>query len=174
MTDLAESLATIAQVATAFAGFAGIVIALGGREHHRWSVRERNGVRVILQSALGAVFFALLPSSVGIVLVGTSAWRVSGVLFAAYHATILVWAVRVQSTFREEYPVATMMGARVVLGSFAAGSMLLFALIVAIVTASDRWLTFAYLGNLLWLLIVSVWIFAALVLESMSPRAPDG
>lgn len=164
---------TIAQLAAAFAGFAGIVIALAGRTRHDWPARERNGVRVILQSTLGSVFFAMLPHLTEFVLEQPTAWRVAAAPFVVYHGVILTWAVRAARSIRDTHRGSSMMRAPIIYASFAAGLVLVLALAGAALFGQVRWLEFWYVANLLWLLIVSVWIFAALVLDSIPERGAD-
>jgi ABC-type transport system involved in cytochrome c biogenesis permease subunit len=60
--DQLENLRTIAEVATAFAGFTGVVIILGHRSSGSWSASEHSTIRILLEASIGTVFFALLPA----------------------------------------------------------------------------------------------------------------
>jgi hypothetical protein len=89
--DQFENLRTIAEVATAFAGFTGIVIVLGHRSSGAWSASERSTIRILLETSIGTVLFALLPA---IILRGFSSpftgWRVSAGLLTVYHLATAV------------------------------------------------------------------------------------
>jgi hypothetical protein len=91
--DQLENLRTIAEVATAFAGFTGIVVVLGHRTSGAWSTSERSTIRILLETSIGTVLFALLPA---IVVQSFSSpftgWRVSAGLLTVYHLAIVVRA----------------------------------------------------------------------------------
>lgn len=90
--DHFENLRTIAEVATAFAGFTGVVIVLGHRSAGAWSAAERSTIRNLLEAAIGVVFFALLPAAVALNLAISTTWRLAAGLLAIYHVAILVRA----------------------------------------------------------------------------------
>ena len=73
-----DILRTLAEVATAFAGFTGIVVVLGGRTREKWRANETTALLVLLASSLGVVFFGFVPDLVRAAhLEPSEAWRIS-------------------------------------------------------------------------------------------------
>jgi hypothetical protein len=162
-----EALHTLAEVATAFAGFTGIVVVLGGRENNAWRTNDRTAVFVLLLSSLGVVFFGFAPDLTQAAhLEPNQAWRLSIFLFAIYHLAIILGGVRGQRHGRiagePEFvpwpvtPVAVTGGSLIVLGQLliAAGFL-------------QSWMFFFYLAGLLWMLAICTATFAMILLHSM-------
>ncbi len=86
-----EILHTLAEVATAFAGFTGIVVVLGRRSIGEWRSNEKTIVSVLLASSLGVVLFAFVPDlGSAAQLSPSTTWRVSAFLFASYHLVVIL------------------------------------------------------------------------------------
>ena len=80
-----DILRTLAEVATAFAGFTGIVVVIGGRARGNLIA-----LLVILASSLGVVFFGFVPDlALAAHLEPSQAWRLSTFLFATYHLVVI-------------------------------------------------------------------------------------
>jgi len=84
-----ENLRTIAEVATAFAGFTGVVIVLGRRSAGGWTPAESSTIRILLEASIGVVFLGLLPPALVLNLSASTTWRVCAGLLAAYHSAIM-------------------------------------------------------------------------------------
>jgi hypothetical protein len=90
-----DTLYAFAQVAVAFAGFAGLMAFVRGRAAGPPTRVQRNRLIGMVRVALIATAFAMLPivvESLGLSEVAT--WRVSGVLFAIAFAPIMVTSWR--------------------------------------------------------------------------------
>ena len=92
-----ELLFTIGEIAVAFAGFAGLVVALARRGDRSPEQAQLDVVHLknVLAQSLFAVAFALIPAMLGAMAVGVdTAWRGSALLFAGLYGPYLVSAVR--------------------------------------------------------------------------------
>ncbi|MEM8769622.1 MAG: hypothetical protein AAGE43_19470, partial [Pseudomonadota bacterium] len=58
--DVVELLIGIAEIATALAGFTGVVVAFGSRSHGAWHPGDRLRLGFLLEASLTAGGFALL------------------------------------------------------------------------------------------------------------------
>ena len=162
-----ETLRTLAEVATAFAGFTGIVVALGGRAGHSWRTNDKNAVWVLLATSLGVVFFGFVPDLIRAAhLEPSQTWRVSTFLFAIYHLANILGGVRAQRHARAggapvslPWPIAPVLitgGSSIVVGQLFTAAGLL-----------QSWTFFFYLAGLLWMLAISTLVFAMLLLRTM-------
>jgi hypothetical protein len=87
-----ELLFTIGEIAVAFAGFAGLVVALARRGDRSAAEAQLDVVHLknVLAQSLFAVAFALLPAMLEAMGVGVgTAWRVSALLFAVLYGLYL-------------------------------------------------------------------------------------
>jgi hypothetical protein len=163
-----DILRTLAEVATAFAGFTGIVVVLGGRDRREWRSNDTTAVIVLLASSLGVVFFAFIPDLARAAhLEPSQAWRVSTLLFATYHLLVILGSIRSRKLARGEprfgprvmVPVTVPIGLSIILAQFLTGAGVL-----------SSWLFFFYLLGLLWMLAIATIVFAVLLLETLSSR----
>jgi len=164
-----DILRTLAEIATAFAGFAGVVVVLGGRDHG-WRTIYTTEVTVLLACSLGVVFFGFLPDLARAAHLGpTEAWRVSTLLFAVYHLAVIlgsIWARK--RAFAAGEP---RFGPRPFLPVvFSGGFSIVLAQLLAAAGLMSSWLFFFYLLGLLWLLAMATLVFGVLLLDSVSSR----
>jgi len=84
-----DNLRTISEVATAFAGFTGVVIVLGRRSAGGWTQPESSTIRILLEASIGVVFFSLLPPILVLNISSSTTWRVCTGALAIYHLVII-------------------------------------------------------------------------------------
>ena len=165
-----EILHTLAEVATAFAGFTGIVVVLGRRSFGEWRSHEKTIVSVLLASSLGVVLFAFMPDLGSAAQISPSTtWRVSAFLFASYHLVVIlasIIAIRRALARGETVPIPKPL----LLPVFTAGFSVIAAQYVTAMGLLGAWLFFFYLLGLLWLLCVATACFTILLLEAASPK----
>jgi hypothetical protein len=90
-----QILHTLAEVATAFAGFTGIVLVLGQRTMGGWGLMEKGYLAVLLFTSLGVVFFAFVLDLASAAHLGPgNAWRLSTVVFATYHLAVMAYGIK--------------------------------------------------------------------------------
>ena len=80
-----DTLAVIASVAIAIAGFSGVVVALTGRTADSFGPLEKLNFRILLQVSALALFFAIVPLILHRGLEPSAAWRVSMLLYGTVH-----------------------------------------------------------------------------------------
>jgi hypothetical protein len=159
-------------VATAFAGFTGIVVALASRARTDWSSNHINAIAALLASSLGVVFFAFVPDLVRAARLETDqAWRISTCLFAAYHVVVIVTAYRARARAlssgetdlipRRAALLLPVGGFSIIVAQFLTGAGFL-----------QPWLFFFYLLGLLWMLAIATFVFAVLLMDTMLSRPP--
>jgi hypothetical protein len=157
--EQAETLRTIAEVATAFAGFSGVLVVLGRRTEREWAYAETMSITLLLLYSLGAVLFAFVPLLVEAA--GLPVWRVSAGLFAAFHLTVLIGSLRsyllAGAPLIPRWIIAP--AATVALG------FLTFNLLIA-AGFFQSLAFFGYLVALVWFLAWAALMFAALLFES--------
>ncbi len=162
-----DILYALAEVATAFAGFAGIVIVLGGRDRGTWQPSDPFFLTGLLSCSLGVVFFGFVPDLVRAAhLDAGHAWRVSAFLFATYHLGVLV--VQARSRRRVLSQESHLLGSRPLLAVHYAGALMTAALFVVAAGFLSSWLFFAYLLNLLWLLLMAAYAFGMFLVEAVT------
>ncbi len=165
-----EILHTLAEVATAFAGFTGIVVVLGRRSIGEWRSNEKTIVSVLLASSLGVVLFAFVPDlGSAAQLSPSTTWRVSAFLFASYHLVVIlasIVAIRRALARGEMLPIPKSL----LLPVFTAGFSVIAAQYLTAMGLLGAWLFFFYLLGLLWLLCIATLMFTVLLLEAVSPR----
>ena len=166
-----EILHALSEVATAFAGFAGIVIVLGGRARGAWQPGDTPILIGLLACSLGVVFFGFVPDLVQAAhLDSARTWQVSAFLFASYHlAVVLIQYRSRRSVIAGDAPL---FGSRPLVGVHYIGLCLIAALLVTAAGFLSSWLFFFYLLNLLWLLLMSAYAFGIFLVEAVSSR-PD-
>ena len=166
-------LQTLAEVATAFAGFTGIVVALAGRARKDWQSNHITAIAVLLASSLGVVFFAFVPDLLRAARFETDpAWRIATLLFATYHVVVIVVAFRARGRAasggemdlipRRSVPLSLVGGVSIVVGQILTGAGFL-----------QPWLFFFYLLGLLWMLAIATFLFAVLLLDTKSTGPPS-
>ena len=80
-----DTLAVIASVAIAIAGFSGVVVALTGRTTDTFGQVERLNFRILLQVSALALLFALVPLILHRAFEAPQAWRISMALYGMAH-----------------------------------------------------------------------------------------
>lgn len=154
MLEQTDSLHTIAELAIALAGFAGIVVALDRRLSAE-QVSVHGGFGVLLGSSFGAALFAFVPEWVEAAgLAPGYTWHVSNGLFGAYRLTYVGIATRAARRAGSPIPRPVSVGA--------------LALGVCHLAAAAGLIElqyFVYLTGLLWSLAMAVLSFARLVRE---------
>ena len=80
-----ETLLAIAEIATALAGFSGVVVVFGSRSQGSWQAGDRMRLGFLLEASLAAGGFALLT----LLLLNTTgdeglAWTAAGAIWALY------------------------------------------------------------------------------------------
>jgi len=157
--EQAETLRTIAEVATAFAGFSGVVVVLGRRTEREWSYVETATISLLLLYSLGVVLFAFVPLLVEAA--GVPVWRVSAGLFGVFHFSVLIGSFRL--TLRDDElliprwiipPTTTVASVILTFNSLVAAGFF------------QPLAFFGYLVALLWFLAWAALMFAALLFES--------
>ncbi len=165
-----DILRTLAEVATAFAGFTGIVVVLGGRARGEWRSNETTAVTVLLASSLGVVFFGFVPDLARAAhLEPGQAWRASTFLFATYHLVVILASFRVRKGVLARGEPH--FGPRAIVPvSLAGGLSIILGQILTAAGLSSSWLFFFYLLGLLWMLAIATLMFAVLLLDTRSSR----
>ena len=98
-------LATIAELAIAFAGFSGIVSALGRREEGAAFPEDRIRLAVLVAASLSTAGFALLPFLLWEVAAPPErVWALSSALYVPYALTALLVGNRFGRRARDEDP----------------------------------------------------------------------
>ena len=158
--EQAETLRTIAEVATAFAGFSGVIVVLGRWTEREWSYVDTITISLLLLFSLGVVFFALVPFLVEAA--GVRIWRISNGLFGVYHLAVFVWVIRRSLNRRTTgllppwlFSAAVTVGALTIAFKFLVAAGFL-----------QSFLFLAYLIGLVWLLAMAAFVFTALLFES--------
>jgi hypothetical protein len=160
--DYQNALSTLAEVAIAITGFAGVVAVFGGRSSGHWSVFEQTRLVVLLGCSLAALLFCVLPFVVlSIPVSESSCWRslsvlLAGVLavFTAQVARVAIEALRVPRSERE---VSLLLSA-----IFLTGDLL--AIILLLANAFSLGVVWPYLAAIIWLLAMAAMIFVRLVM----------
>jgi hypothetical protein len=159
--DYQNALSTLAEVAIAITGFAGVVAVFGGRSSGHWSVFERTRLVFLLGGSLAALLFCVLPFVVlSIPVSESSCWRslsvlLAGVLavFTAQVARVAIEALRVPRSERE---VSLLLSA-----IFLTGDLLAIPLLLANAFLGVVW---AYLAAIIWVLAKAAMIFVRMVM----------
>lgn len=169
--DTTTVLLATAQIAVAFAGFAGLA-ALLGRRQSKDDVRiDVMRLRAILEGSLSVVAVSVLPLillSMGMTRSGT--WRFcSGVYLAVSLALVIVWTSRIRGATRAGLPVN-----RRITGMFYGIAGLLTLLLGSNLFAFPETLMFAvYLASLYIVLLGMALLFLRLVASLITSAAPS-
>lgn len=165
--DQAENLRTIAEIAAAFAGFTGVVLILGQRSVGTWSPAEASTIRVLLESSIGAVFFALLPNIILPAFVSPiTTWRVSAALLTVYHVAAIA-----RSDLLDRRATAELLGRRLDWGLTIGGLISSGATAVVALGFVTGAAALIYTLSLLYILLVAALCFGALLLSGGRPAA---
>jgi len=165
--DQAENLRTIAEVAIALAGFTGVVIVLGQRSAGTWSAAERSTIRVLLESSVGAVFFALFPAIVvSSFSAPITAWRVSAGLLTVYHAAAIA-----RADILDRREAAHILGPKLDWGLTIGGLISMCATAAVALGIATPAAALIYSLSLLYMLLVGALCFGALLLSGARPAA---
>lgn len=99
--EIQESLTTIAEIAVALAGFSGLVVVLR-KNNGPLNAIEKYRMAVLLATAFGAMFLALLPATLRqLGFSGDVLWRMSsGILTAFSLIFLLAWIFSSRRFFR--------------------------------------------------------------------------
>ena len=167
-----DILRTLSEVATAFAGFTGIIVVLGSRARGEWRSNEITAVSVLLACSVGVVFFGFVPDLARAAhLEPTQAWRASVFLFATYHLVVILGSIRGRKRARDRGE--PYFGSRSIIPRvYGFGLFIVLAQFLTAAGFLSSWLFFFYLLGLLWLLLMATYVFSVLLLESVSSR-PD-
>lgn len=165
--DQADNLRTIAEVAIALAGFTGVVLVLGQRSVGTWSAAETSAIRVLLESSIGAAFFALFPA---IVVSSFSdpigGWRLSAGLLTLYHVAAIA---RADIVDRGE--AARVLGRKLDRGLTIGGLCSIVATSIVALGFAAPAAVLIYSLSLLYMLLVGALCFGALLLSGGRPTA---
>jgi len=91
--DYSETLIGLAELAVALAGFAGVAVAFGSRDHGAWHPGDRLRLHFLLESSLAAGGFAILTLVLLHALPDSEAlpWQLGSALWALY-MPLSLWA----------------------------------------------------------------------------------
>jgi hypothetical protein len=159
--DYQNALSTLAEVAIAITGFAGVVAVFGRRSSGHWSVFERTRLVALLGCSLAALLFCVLPFVVlSIPVSESSCWRslsvlLAGVLtvFTAQVARVAIPALRVPRSERE---VSLLLSA-----FFLTGDLLAIPLLLANAFLGVVW---PYLAAIIWVLARAAMVFVRMIM----------
>ena len=159
--DYQNALSTLAEVAIAITGFAGVVAVFGRPGSGHWSDLEQVRLVVLLGSSLAALLFCVLPFVVlSIPVSESSCWRSLSVLlavaltvFTAQVARVAIEALRVPRSERE---VSLLLSA-----IFLTGDLLAIPLLLANAFLGVVW---PYLAAIIWVLARAAMIFVRMVM----------
>ena len=115
-----DILQTFAEVGVALAGFTGVVFILGNRAAGEWSRAERMWFRILLDSSVIVVFFALLPVVLESYLSTSTAWRWSAGLLGVGGLGFLAALWPRFWPHRQVFPTTWR---RIVMGNFIVGTL---------------------------------------------------
>ncbi len=159
-----DTLMTLAQVAIAFAGFTGIVIAIGGRGRGDWGAFDQGALVVMLLCSLGAGFLAFAPDLAQAAhLDDASASRVALAASALFQVGLGAWGFR---RLRRDLARGVPNPLPRVGVSLNAATLLLAALQLGAAAFASGWVAFAFLLGLLWLLGAAAFAFTLLLTDA--------
>lgn len=93
--DHSETLIGVASIATALAGFTGVVVAFGSRAHGAWHPGDRLRLAFLLEASLTGAGFALLAlAGLALEVRETVLWPTVSVLWALYMVASLIRSSR--------------------------------------------------------------------------------
>jgi hypothetical protein len=147
---------TIAELAIGIAGFSAIIVVLSPKPIRAWRQVDQHNFRGLLQITAVTIFFCFLPFIVDTVVGDGSVWKISLLIYAAYHVVDL-------ATFTFQFPKEAGLVNRVMLflGYVVAIIQIVFGL-----AGSAQSMEAVYLVALIWHLSVSFTAFVLLILNS--------
>ena len=159
--DYQNALSTLAEVAIAITGFAGVVAVFGRRSSGHWSVFEQTRLVVLLGCSLAALLFCVLPFVVlSIPVSESSCWRSLSVLLAValtvFTAQVVRVAIEALRVPRSEREVSLLLSA-----FFLTGDLLAIPLLLANAFLGVVW---PYLAAIIWVLARAAMIFVRMVM----------
>jgi len=160
--DYQNALSTLAEVAIAITGSAGVVAVFGRRSSGQWSVLERARLVALLGLSLAALLFCVLPFVVlSIPVSESSCWRSLSVLLAValtvFTAQVVRVAVEALRVPRSEREVSLLLSA-----IFLTGDLLVIPLLLA--NAFSLGVVWPYLAAIIWVLARAAMIFVRMVM----------
>lgn len=166
-----DVLSLLAELATAIAGFSGIVAVFGRRSAGRWRPAERARLVGLLYTSLVAALFSVLPLVLLSVPVSEpTCWRVLSPLLAASLVRPIVSMLQIisetQITPINERESSIAMSWFLIVGNGCAIAVLLVNAIVW----SMAW---PYLAGILWALVNAAVLFTRLVIIPLSSPTSD-
>jgi hypothetical protein len=166
----ADSLLTaVAGVAAAFAGFTGVIFAVGRFSRGAWSVAERNALVNMLVPSLVALFLSLVPL---VALTGiqsdASVWRASNGLLALVHLALVTSALRLalRGELVEPIPLRFVL----IPGGYV-------SVVASALVAAGVWPQFAAMifgAGLVWFLLIAAIQFVLLIASQAAHEARAG
>ncbi len=169
MCGLSESdiLQTFAEVGVAIAGFTGVVFFLGNRVDGEWSRAERLQFRILVDSSVGVVLFALLPVVLESRLSASAAWRSSAGLLGVWGvASTIVWSRRFWPHL-QAFPTTWR---RLVMGNSLVGALLVVACFLVAAGRLSEFRVFIYLIALLQMVAQALANFVFLLRSGLTSR----
>jgi len=161
--ESADVLSTVAEISVAFAGFSGIVAALGRRDQGSLFPEDRVRISVLLGASLSTIAFALLPFALWEV-AGTPSvvWALASAAYAPYGIAIIVVSERHVRQARVEDPTVVDRASPL---PHRVSAFLGFPLVIALQLANAVWWHqfTPFLVALLWGLVGCAIGFAGLV-----------
>jgi len=161
-----DVLSLLAELATAIAGFSGIVAVFGRRSSGRWTPAESARLVGLLWLSLTAALFSVLPLVLLLIPVSEPAsWRVLSLLLAASLLRSTLNVLRIISRTRAT-PIDERESSLATSWLFIVGnSSAIMALLVNEIVWSAAW---PYLAGILWALVQAAVLFARLVMIPLS------
>lgn len=164
--ESADILMQLSEVAVAFAGFSGVVAALGSSVV--WDERARFRFQNLLLISLGAVFLSLLPLSLSIFEIEyLTIWRVASSAMIVFICAFFVLRAPIAARLSSSDKVTRYVGRSFLVG-IASILILQFLEITAIVAPGS-----GYVAGIVIMLILSALQFAILSLGSIKQRAEE-
>jgi hypothetical protein len=153
-----DILMAIAQVAATFIGFAGVVFAVGRASEVGVGGPERNALKNLLVPSILVLFLAFVPlvASTGVESEGLI-WRASNGLLGAIHLALVGGATRaaIRSQLLEPVPFRFFL--------LGGGYVAVAANVVVVLGFVPELAPMAYIGGLVWFLLVSAVQFIMLI-----------
>lgn len=160
--DYQNALSTLAEVAIAITGFAGVVAVFGRRGSGHWSAVERDRLLALLTLSLGALLSCVLPFAVLSTQVSeSSCWRSLSVLLAValtvFTARVVRNAIEALRVPRTEREVSLLLSAILLIGD-------LLAIILLLANTFSLGVVWPYLAAIIWVLTGAAMMFVRLVM----------
>ena len=153
----------------AITGFTGVVFILGSRARGEWSIVENQWLRVLLETSLCVVVFALFPVVLDSSLATATVWRISAGLLGIAAAWIYIAALFRFVPHIQLYPKSWRLSAYA--SMFVLGTLIVACELVAAGNLSGLQ-PLVYLFTLGTLLVMALGNFAYLLVSSRSENPP--